>query len=271
MVKLRVLWFIFIMTRTWDLPLSASPHLLMMGIGVHRPQRGWDRYCLPGLWCLHFYRYDGELKINGESFPIRPGHCSVTPPGALLEYSYGHTPSVHAVAHFRLEGESETLVLPAMRDLGDAFSELSSLFEEAIPWLRTEPARASARVWDVLWRLGKLPGDQEASTPLRIQSKAIERAQHYIEVHLNAPLKVARVAEYSGFSHNHFTRVFAAATGSTPAQYIRARRVERARHLLEHSTLPIKAITSQCGLGDLQAFNKTLRRELGKSPRELRK
>jgi transcriptional regulator GlxA family with amidase domain len=157
-----------------------------------------------------------------------------------------------------------------MRDLGERFGELSAMFEEAIPWFAMERARATARVWDVLWRLAKLPNESESETPLHSQSKAIEHAQRYIEMNLEAPLKVARVAEHSGFSHNHFTRVFAAATGKTPAQYIRARRVERAQHLLKNSTLPIKAIASQCGLGDLQAFNKTLRRELGESPRVLR-
>jgi AraC-like DNA-binding protein len=193
------------------------------------------------------------------------------PPGATLEYSYGHSPSVHAVAHFELPGTGEVLALPAMRALGSKFDELAAMFEEAIPWRSTQPARAAARLWDVLWRLGQLEVTSATSTPLCTQSAAIERARQFIEMNLGSVLRVERIAEYAGFSHNHFTRVFAAATGSTPAQYIRARRVERALHLLKHSTLPIKAIASQCGLGDLQAFNKALRRELGKSPRELRK
>ena len=262
------------MSRTWDLPLSNPPKILMMSIGVHRPQRDWDRYQLPGLWCLHFYRYDGELKINGESFAIAPGSYSVTPPGATLEYSYHHAPSMHAVAHFQLDEKSEeVLALPAMRQLGDDFDELAESFEAAIAWHSTQPARAAARLWNLLWRLGELAQreSEDASTPLAAHA-AVERAKSYIEMQLGAStLRVENIAHHAGFSHNHFTRLFTAALGSTPSQYIRARRVERAKHLLKHSTLPIKAIASQCGLGDLQAFNKTLRRELGKSPREVRK
>ena len=47
--------------------------------------------------------------------------------------------------------------------------------------------------------------------------------------------------------------------------------MERARYLLEHSTMPIKAIARDVGIPDLHLFNKTVRRELGKSPREVRK
>jgi transcriptional regulator GlxA family with amidase domain len=52
--------------------------------------------------------------------------------------------------------------------------------------------------------------------------------------------------------------------------YIRRLRTERARHLLVNSTLPVKAVAVQVGLPDLQQFNKVIRRELGRSPREVR-
>jgi AraC-like DNA-binding protein len=257
--------------RIWQLPLSSPPEIFMMGMSNHRPQRGYDHYRIEGLWCLHFYRYEGELRINGESFPIRPGSCSVTPPSARLEYAYGFAPAIHAVAHFRLEDKAETTVeLPAMRELGEEFGELAAAFEAAIPWRASQPARASARLWDVLWRLGESWASAQGESTPGAAHAAVERALHFIEMRLATSLRVEDVAAHAGFSHNHFTRVFAAHAGSTPSQYIRARRVERAKHLLQHSTLPAKAIAAQCGLGDLQAFNKALRRELGVSPRALR-
>ena len=259
------------MNRQWKLPLATPPELLMMGISAHQPQPDYDCYRLRNLWCLHFYRYSGELRINGESFAIRPGYCSVTPPDALLEYCYHQSPSVHAVAHFQLAAKAsgELLALSAMRDLGRDFESLASLFEAAVGWRSTQTARARARVWDILWRLGALENcDQNASTPP--PHAAIEPARQEIEMRLSTPLRVEEIAARAGFSQNHFTRLFFAATGSTPSQYIRARRVERALHLLRNSTLPVKAIAVQCGLGDVQAFNKIMRHEHNMSPRELR-
>ena len=256
--------------------MGAPPELFMLVVGTHQPQPGYDRYRLPGLWCVHFYRYNGELKIDGESFPIRPGSCSITPPGAVLEYAYDQGPSTHSVAHFRLESEEtsegtgETLSLPAMQDLGGEFESLVGAFDAAVPWRSSQPSRASARVWDILWRLGEIEQKRE-SAGISTSHAAIERARQDIEMRLSTPLRIEEIAERVGFSHNHFTRLFYAALGCTPSQYIRARRVERAVHLLKDSTLPVKAIAAQCGLGDLQAFNKTIRRELKKSPREIRK
>jgi AraC-like DNA-binding protein len=53
-------------------------------------------------------------------------------------------------------------------------------------------------------------------------------------------------------------------------EYVRRRRVERARHLLLHSGLSIKQVACEVGLPDLQLFNKTIRRAYGVAPRSLR-
>lgn len=78
------------------------------------------------------------------------------------------------------------------------------------------------------------------------------------------------VAEAVGVSHNHLIRLFRAETGGTVVAYIRRRRMEQARHLLRESTLSIPAVAASVGIGDLQAFNKACRRELGASPRTIR-
>jgi transcriptional regulator GlxA family with amidase domain len=47
--------------------------------------------------------------------------------------------------------------------------------------------------------------------------------------------------------------------------------MDRARHFLQATTLSIPAIAASVGIPDLQAFNKACRRELGASPRGIRK
>lgn len=258
------------MPRYWELPLATPPRLLQMGLSVHHPLRQWDRYQLPGLWCLHFYRYRGELRINGESFAIAPGHVSITPPGAQLEYAYHDVPSHHIHAHFRLEAHGEPVLLPAMQALENDFEPLARQFEKAVLCYRTQRRRAEAGVWELLWRLTEVETQRTPRHATQLPPP-VGRALLLIEKNLSQPLSINRIAAHAGLSHNQFTRIFKAATGDTPAVYLRRRRVERARHLLEHSTLPAKAIAAQCGLGDLQAFNKAVRRELGASPRTVRR
>jgi AraC family transcriptional regulator len=51
----------------------------------------------------------------------------------------------------------------------------------------------------------------------------------FIDQHYAQPLTVASLARRAQLSRFHFIRVFRAATGLTPHQYVRERRLDRAR------------------------------------------
>ncbi|RYG17051.1 AraC family transcriptional regulator [bacterium] len=102
-------------------------------------------------------------------------------------------------------------------------------------------------------------------------NSAVAAALGFIEAHLAEEISASDVARAACVSHNHLCRLFHQHVHETPMEAIRRRRVERARHLLIHTTLPIKEIAVQVGIDDLQKFNKTVRLETGRSPRELRR
>lgn len=120
----------------------------------------------------------------------------------------------------------------------------------------------------MLWRTTGLTGATESRPGSR--HPALRTAVAYIEEHLAGPLTVPGIARVAGVSHTHLTRLFREDTGHTVVAHIRRRRMERARHLLIASTLAIPAIAATVGIPDLQAFNKTCRKELGASPRAVR-
>jgi AraC-like DNA-binding protein len=254
-------------TTRWPFPLHAPPRVLQMGIGIHGRQRR-EKYCMHDLWCVHLYRYHATLRINGEVFPIQPGSISIVPPGTLLEYSYRGL-SVHAYAHFRLQPKASEVSVPAMQNWGEKFAALNGGFEEAIAAFSTQPERAVARLWDVLWQL-----TEYSETPTQLETSlhpAVAQAVRMIELRLAEPISVAELAQHSGISHNHLTRLFQAEMKASVVGYIRQRRMQRAQHLLTQTTLPVKVIAAQVGIPDLHAFNKTVRREFGVAPRSLRR
>ncbi|MEU6357590.1 helix-turn-helix domain-containing protein, partial [Streptomyces sp. NPDC047072] len=123
-------------------------------------------------------------------------------------------------------------------------------------------------------RLGTGPEPGKRGRPrllaLPAHLTALRAAEAHVEERLAGPLSVPEIARAAGVSPTHLTRLFRADTGLTVVGYIRRRRMERARHLLVSSTLAIPAIAATVGIPDLQAFNKTCRRELGAAPRAVR-
>ncbi|MGI5460836.1 helix-turn-helix domain-containing protein [Streptomyces sp. CA-249302] len=257
------------MSHLVELALDLPPHVENAGVGSHGHAGPHDVFRLPRLWQLHLYGYSGILEFGGFRHPIRPGHMSLVPPDTEVHFHYDATPSEHLYAHFRLPGEGELRPIPVMQDAGADAVVLGGLLRQTVAAAAQSPARASAELWTVLWRMTGLTGSGDTHETSR--HPALRSAKAHIEQHLAGPLDIPEIARAAGISHTHLTRLFRADTGLTVVGYIRHRRMERARHLLIASTLAIPAIAATVGIPDLQAFNKTCHRELGASPRTVRR
>jgi AraC-like DNA-binding protein len=251
-----------------ELTLDLPPQVVNAGVGVHGSAGPHEVFRLPRLWQLHLYGYAGVLEFGGTRHPIRPGHISLVPPGTEVHFHYDAPRCEHLYAHFRLPGGGERRRVPAMQDAGAEAAVLSGLLRQTVAAGTQSPARASAELWTVLWRATALADAAEHRPGVR--HPALRTAMAHIEEHLAGPLTIPDIARAAGVSPTHLTRLFRDGTGHTVVAHIRRRRMERARHLLIASTLAIPAIAATVGIPDLQAFNKTCRRELGASPRSVR-
>nr|WP_245595407.1 helix-turn-helix transcriptional regulator [Glycomyces tenuis] len=245
------------------LHLDEPPEVANAGVSVHGVTVRSESFRLPDLWQLHLYFYEGELEVGGTTHPIKPGRVSLIPADAEVHFRYRGR-SEHLYVHARLADRGAVHQVPVMRDAGAAVPILDGMLRQAIAAAAHTPARASAEVWAFLWRLTQLRPAEHGGHP------AVADALAYIEGRLPKTITVPDVAAAVGVSHNHLTRLFRAATGTTVVAHIRRRRLERAAHLLRESTLSIPAIAASVGIPDLQAFNKACRQELGASPRAIR-
>jgi AraC family transcriptional regulator len=248
--------------RQVALRLGTPPEVASLGVGLHGIRRRHDVFQLPGLWQLHLYRYHARLVVDGTEYAVRPGRVSVIPPGAWVEYHYQGR-SEHLYAHLRLPISGPAHGVPLIQDAGAAAPLLSDLLEHGVSVFAASPACAAAYVWTVLWKLTRVRAGERTHP-------ALAEAVAYIEAHLSDALPVPRIARAAGISHNQLIRLFRAETGETIVGYVRRRRMERARHLLRETTMPISTIASVVGIPDLQALNKACRRTFGMSPRALR-
>jgi len=92
----------------------------------------------------------------------------------------------------------------------------------------------------------------------------------FIERHYAEPLTVSALARRARLSPFHFIRTFREATGLTPHQYLRDRRLDRAKHLLQTTPMPVTEICEAVGFRSLGSFSTLFRRATGQSPRAFR-
>jgi len=89
----------------------------------------------------------------------------------------------------------------------------------------------------------------------------------HIEDHLDNGLTLARMAEAAHLSAYHFARRFKAATGLAPHQYVIARRIERAKLLLDREPeLSLAEIAGRIGFSDQSQFSRHFKRLVGVTP-----
>ena len=89
--------------------------------------------------------------------------------------------------------------------------------------------------------------------------------------HLDEELTVQRLARHAKMSARTFNRRFREETGESPGAWIRSRRVDRARELLESRDLPVDEVARLSGLGTGGNLRHHLRRGMGMSPSSYRK
>ncbi|MCW8131367.1 MAG: helix-turn-helix transcriptional regulator [Planctomycetota bacterium] len=250
-------------------PLCTRPQLVSVGKSVFPPHTVGKWKALK-FWCFNLYRYAADLFVEGRHYPIRPGCVSLIPPLLEMEYHFKTgEPQVHA-HHIYPDANARTPLtpLPVVIDLGQDFERTYQGVEAIVGTFGVHRLRAEVRLWELLWEIAERAGPVEPGGE-RMHS-ALQRAVMLIEQRLAEPLRVEAIAEAAGISQNHLARLFQARFGTSVVGYLRRQRTERARYLLTASTQPIKAIAQQVGIPDLHLFNKVIRRELGRSPRQVR-
>lgn len=119
------------------------------------------------------------------------------------------------------------------------------------------------------------PGGQSPfSTPLSAQTprrEPLRDLQGWIEENLEADLSVEALAGRLNTSVRHFSRVFRAEVGVSPARYVEHARTAAARRLLESTDEPLDRIATRVGLGTPETLYRVFRRHLKISPGEYRR
>jgi AraC family transcriptional regulator len=92
--------------------------------------------------------------------------------------------------------------------------------------------------------------------------------EDFIEAHLHTKLKVSHLARLLHISITHFDRQFHSTYAMPPYNYIRHRRIERAKILLRNPRISLSEVAAECGFANQSHFNHRFKEAVGVTPGE---
>jgi AraC family transcriptional regulator len=98
-----------------------------------------------------------------------------------------------------------------------------------------------------------------------------KRVVEFIEEHLAEEISLAALAGLVDLSLYHFARAFRQSFGAPPHRYHMARRMDRARSLLQRPALSVTQIGIQIGFRETSSFTTAFRKFTGLTPTEYRR
>src|SRR3984893_11872185 len=109
------------------------------------------------------------------------------------------------------------------------------------------------------------------SGPPRLTNDQLTAAIDFIHDHIGESLELGSISRAAGLSEFHFARLFKAATGATPFQFVTRTRMELAKELLRKTRLPIFEIAERVGYKKPSHFSARFRTVSGCGPDAYRK
>ncbi|MBI4025578.1 MAG: AraC family transcriptional regulator [Verrucomicrobia bacterium] len=141
--------------------------------------------------------------------------------------------------------------------------QMSVLIHGIVSDLFTEQAKERARGLDA--------AAAKARENLRLNSPlAVRKALNFIDNYHHMATSASKMVAESGVGRSRLFALFKKHVGRSPMFLLCDNRIHHARELLRHTNLPIKSISVQIGIEDVNYFSRLFRKKTGVSPRRYR-
>jgi AraC family transcriptional regulator len=232
-------------------------------------------------------RHDGETLIEGlPKSTLREFNCRLSFVPAGHRFYGWQTPRVLTRVTYiyvdlpdRLFDQGSGLACPAIRPrlfffdqaVWDTALKLKAEVGNSDPWSREYAETLSLVLMYELLRLERTAPSMARSVRGGLPAWQQKRVAEFIEEHLAEEISLAALAKLVDLSLYHFARAFAQSFGTPPHRYHMARRMDRAKGLLQRPALSVTQIGARIGFRETSSFSKAFRKFTGLTPTEYRR
>ncbi|MWV44450.1 helix-turn-helix domain-containing protein [Paenibacillus sp. HJL G12] len=109
-----------------------------------------------------------------------------------------------------------------------------------------------------------LPAELEIGIPTR-PDQWIEDSKNYMDTHYTEDITVQHAAEYVGVHRSYFSKMFTERVGTTPTQYLKRLKMDKALLMLKQGHSVLETALS-LGYSDTASFSRAFHRYFGSAP-----
>jgi transcriptional regulator GlxA family with amidase domain len=243
-----------------------------------------DTLLVPGGPGVHSFRKDRTALAALQRLSIRSRRICAVCTGAFALAQIGLLNNCRVVTHWRSCAQLAEEFPEIFVDPEPLFIKAGKIWTTAgvtagidLTLALIEQDHSAALATSVARRLVvymRRPGGQrQYSEPLELQRTASAPYDSLVQKIASRPAAAWRVetlAASAGQTTRTFHRKFVGATGVTPAEAVQKLRCELARTLLQTTRLKLAQIADKTGFGSESRLHRSLKRQFGVGPRELR-
>lgn len=169
------------------------------------------------------------------------------------------------IHHWLLSDQSPHLLTETRRDIRELMHEQRN---HRIGW----ESQQHALINQLLVRAVRLTERDTSRLAAPVEGSGVQRVQQYLNSFNHRMLydTLDTAAAACGISRRRFTDLFRSLTKETFHQYVRQRRLERAKQLLIETDLSIAGVAFESGFEDISHFHRIFRTVIGKTPCDYR-
>lgn len=259
-----------------EIKLSCPPSQGYFGIANYPPGGAHGPRIQRGIQLFYMISGYVDITIDGVNSRLHPGQMALLLPQRSEFFQYRvDQGSVHSWCQLDFDKLPEDLSvlfdqvpislvinteIEQMLELGLAMTGAEH-FDNRIALIKLSEA-----LLHYYLSLAKIPENQRP----QVLPRVVRQACNVIAQSYSKPLTVGQLSSEVHCSSNHLINQFKQSLGITPARYLWKVRLSHAKSLLQHTDIPIAAISEQCGFASAFHFSRLFKEKMQSSPSEFR-